>query len=67
MSREIREPTAWALRADLITARALLLLVAARRDVALRPEVHRYFADRYARLANHYRRRGDARRANALL
>jgi hypothetical protein len=61
------DPTAWQLRVDLMTTHALLLVIAARRNAALRPEVHRYFADRYARLAHHHRRRGNARRANALL
>jgi len=52
---------------DIATTHTLLFIVAVRSNVSLRPEVHRYFADRYARLAYHYRRRGNARRANSLL
>lgn len=61
------EPSAWQLRVDLLTTRALLLVIATRKHAALRPEVHQYFADRYARLAHYHRRRGHAKRANALL
>jgi hypothetical protein len=43
-----------------------LLVVRSRKDEALRPEVHRYFADRYARLAYHHRRLGHTARANSL-
>jgi hypothetical protein len=60
------EPSAWQLRVDLLTTRALLLVVRARGDESLRPEVHRYFADRYARLAHYHRRLRHAARANAL-
>ena len=66
MRRNRVDPTVWGLRADLMTTHALLLIVAARNDADLRPEVHRYFADRYARLAHYHRRRGNTRRANAL-
>jgi hypothetical protein len=60
------EPSAWQLRVDLLTTHALLLVVRARGDESLRPEVHRYFADRYASLAHYQRRLGHTGRANAL-
>src|ERR1041385_1384661 len=61
------ESKAWRLRIDLATAHALLLVVDARGNAKLKPDVHLYFADRYSRLAPHHRRRGNARRANVLL
>lgn len=61
------EPTAWALRFDLLTTQAILLIVAARRDVELQPHVHLYLADRYRRLARHHEVPRHLRRAEVLL
>jgi len=47
------------LRADLITAKALVWVASVGRDVELTPEAHVYFFDRYRRLAEHHRRRGQ--------
>ncbi len=61
------EPRAWQLRVGLATAHALLLVVDARGNAKLKPDVHLYFADRYFRLARHHHRRGNTRRENVLL
>lgn len=53
----------WGLRADLITIRSLLWLAQARRGGEFQPEVHLYLYDRYWRLAEHYERRGNKRKA----
>ena len=51
-------PSAWRLRADLLSARLLLALSLAESRGELRPEVHRFLAERYEALAAHWRRRG---------
>jgi hypothetical protein len=61
------DPTAWRLRLDLAVAHALLIVVSARRNTKLRPEVHLYFADRYGRLGAHYRQRRNEKKATALI
>lgn len=52
----------WALAADLLTARVLVWIARAGRDVELTPETHLFFADRYEQLALYYRRRGEVRK-----
>lgn len=52
----------WALAADLLTARVLVWIARAGRDVELTPETHLFFADRYQRLALYYRGRGEMRK-----
>ena len=50
-------PALW-LSLDILSARALVWFAAWGRDVELTPDAHRYFFDRYSRLASHYRRNG---------
>jgi len=54
------------LRADLITAKALVWVASVGRDVELTPEAHVYFFDRYRRLAEYHRGRGNETRARQL-
>ncbi len=61
MKHDDEEPkvdSIWALKADVLSARVLVWLAAASRDVELTPEAHAYFCNRYRRLAGCYRRRG---------
>jgi hypothetical protein len=58
--------SAWRLRYDLISVRAMLLLVGGSGRDDLRPEVHLFLADRYDRLAAHLARHGRVARANQL-
>ena len=48
----------WSLSVDILSARALVWFAAWGRDAELTPDAHRYFFDRYSRLAGHYRRNG---------
>jgi hypothetical protein len=55
----------WLLSIDLLTANVLVWVASVGRDVELTPEAHRFFYDRYRRLAEHHRtagRLGKARR-----
>ena len=54
------------LRWDLVTARVLVWVASAGRDVDLASEAHIYFFDRYQRLAEYHRRRGHDARARRL-
>jgi hypothetical protein len=58
--------SAWRLRWDLLWGRLLLGLTQAERRGELRPEVHRFLADRYARLAEDRRAHGRPARAERL-
>jgi hypothetical protein len=49
------------LRLDLITAKALVWVVSVGRNADLTSEAHIYFFDRYQRLAECHRRRGQPR------
>lgn len=54
-----------ALRVDLMTARVLVWVARVGRDAELTSDAHRYFFDRYRRLAEYHRRRGHEVRAPA--
>lgn len=56
----------WRLRYDLLSTRLLLALTLAEARGELRPEVHGFLADRYGRLAAHWRRAGWSAHAAAL-
>ena len=56
----------WGLRYDVLSARVLLGLSLAESRGEVRPEVHRFLADRYGRLAAHWRESGWRRHATAL-
>jgi hypothetical protein len=66
MNSHRRTASIAALRADLMTARALVWMVSVGRDVELTAEAHLYFADRYLRLADWHRKKGHLRRAREL-
>ena len=55
-----------ALRLDLMTAKVLVWVARVGRDAELTPDAHRYFFDRYRRLAEYHRRRGHEVRARRL-
>ena len=55
-----------ALRVDLIAANVLVWVARLGRDAELTPDAHRYFFDRYRRLADYHRRRGHEARAQRL-
>ena len=50
--------SSWSLSADLLSARALVWFASWGRDCELTPEAHRFFFDRYSRLADFYRQHG---------
>jgi hypothetical protein len=66
MSEATDSPSAWRLRYDLLSVRAMLLLVGGIGHEELKPEVHLYLGDRYERLADHLARRGSRERASRL-
>ena len=53
----------WSLSVDLLSARVLVWLASWGRDADLTPDAHRYFFDRYSRLAQHHRRHGRLEKA----
>jgi hypothetical protein len=57
MGQIIRE-SPWRLRWDLWSVHVLLRLALASGRGETRPDVHLFFADRYARLAEHHQRKG---------
>jgi hypothetical protein len=54
------------LTADLISAKVLVWVASVGRDAELTDDAHRFFFDRYLRLANHHRARGRVTRAERL-
>ena len=56
----------WRVRYDVLSTRLLLALTLAGRHGALHPDVHGFLADRYGRLAAHWRRAGWSSHAAAL-
>jgi hypothetical protein len=56
----------WRVRYDLLSTRLLLALTLAGRHDALHPDIHGFLADRYGRLAAHWRRAGWSAHAAAL-
>jgi hypothetical protein len=57
----------WTLTIDLWSARSLVWLASVGRDAELTTQAHRYFFDRYTRLADYHRMRGRIERARRLL
>ena len=66
MSDAIEHLSAWRLRYDVLSVRALLLLVGGVTQEDLRPDIHLYLGDRYERLADHFAQRGARGRARRL-
>jgi hypothetical protein len=58
--------SAWRLRFDLLFTRAMLWFAGAGRTGEPTPEVHRYLADRYARLATYHHGHGHQAAAQRL-
>ena len=56
----------WRLRFDILWIHCLLALVKVRGITRTRSEIHGFLFDRYFRLAELHRKRGDARRARRL-
>lgn len=56
----------WALTIDLWSAHSLVWMASVGRDAELTSQAHRYFFDRYTRLANHHLARGRVARARRL-
>jgi hypothetical protein len=54
------------LRLDVASVRILVWVASAGRDAELTEEAHLYFFDRYRRLSDCYRRRGNATRAREM-
>jgi hypothetical protein len=65
MTRNDRS-SAVSLRLDLLTAKLLVWMARVGRDADLTEEAHRYFFDRYSRLAEYHRGRGHLVRAEQL-
>jgi len=53
----------WSLSLDLISAKAMVWLATWGRDGELTTDAHRYFFDRYSRLADYHRQHGQVRKA----
>ena len=53
----------WSLTIDLLSARIRVWIASCGRDVELTPEAHLYFFDRYRRLAEYHRVRGQVHKA----
>jgi hypothetical protein len=66
MDAEIKPDSLTRLRLDVATARMLVWVASVGRDADLTPEAHMYFLDRYRRLADCYRQRGQGARARAM-
>jgi hypothetical protein len=62
----VTRASAWRLRCDVLSTRLLLAVAQAEARGELRPDVHRFLADRYHRLAAHWQAAGWARHAAAL-
>jgi hypothetical protein len=61
-----RSDSVWTLSIDLWSAKMLVWLASVGRDTVLTPEAHRFFSDRYRRLAHQHRARGHTAKANRL-
>lgn len=66
MTESVASVSAWRLRYDVISVRAMLLLVGGVRQEDVKPEIHLYLGDRYERLADYYARRGAHAHASRL-
>jgi hypothetical protein len=56
----------WRITLDLLSAKILVWVASAGRDVDLTPEAHIYFFDRYYRLAAYHRSHGRVERAKRI-
>lgn len=56
----------WTLSIDLWSAKTLVWLASAGRDAVLTPEAHRFFCDRYRRLARWHTAHGNVTKATRL-
>jgi hypothetical protein len=65
-ARPAAPQSVWSVRWDLWSIRLLLRLALASGRGEPHPDVHRYLADRYARLAHHHQRAGRTDRAHRL-
>ena len=63
MGQIIDNTSAWQLRYDVLSVRAMLFCVGGITQEHLKPEVHLFLGDRYERLADHYAKRGLLTRA----
>ena len=54
-----KSDSAWELRADLATTKLLIWVATLGREADLTSDTHLYFFDRYQRLADHHRKRGN--------
>ncbi len=61
-----RPESAWRLRYDLAWANSLLWVARTPTGAEPKPEIHRFLADRYERLADHHSMRGRTNRAREL-
>jgi hypothetical protein len=66
MMKTVDNPSVWRLRYDVLSVRALVLLVGGAADEDLKPDVHLFLGDRYERLAECAARRGAQQRARRL-
>ena len=67
MKRNTRQvDSVWSLSLDLLLGRALAWVATFPRDAELAPEAHRYFWDRYRRLARYHRAHGRPAKAARL-
>lgn len=57
------QPSTWQLRYDIVSVRAMLLLVGGVHQEDLKPEIHLFLGDRYERLADAAARHGAKSRA----
>jgi hypothetical protein len=53
----------WSLSFEVFTARMIVRLGGLGREGHLSPETHQYFFERYSRLADHHRTRGNVQKA----
>jgi hypothetical protein len=58
-----RPESLWSLTIDVFSAKFLVWISSVGRDVDLTPDAHRYFSDRYRRLAASHLARGDSAKA----
>jgi hypothetical protein len=66
MDPEVTPDSLSRLRLDVASARILVWVASVGRDAELTPEAHVFFFDRYQRLADCYRRRGNEARAREM-
>jgi hypothetical protein len=66
MDANVKRDSLSRLRCDVATARLLVWVASVGRETELTPDAHGYFLDRYRRLADCYRQRGNEARARAM-